>query len=66
MLKPRCTSSLQGMGKSLADAGSRKGQEELYGSQTEDESSDMSPPGDSARLSMAHRCVKELDQNPVA
>jgi len=53
------------MGELLADPGSRKGNKELYGSQTEDESPDMSPPGDPARLSMAHRCVKELNENPV-
>lgn len=61
MLKPRCTSSLQGMGKPLVDPGSRKGQEEPYGSQTEDESPYVSPPGNSGRLSTAHRGEKELD-----
>jgi hypothetical protein len=66
MLKPWRTSSLQGMGKSLADPGSRKGKEELYGSQTEDKSPYMSLISDSACLSMAQRGENELDQGPVA
>jgi len=65
-LKPWRTSSLQGMGKSLADSGSRKGNKELYGSQTEDKSPYMSLISDSACLSMAQRGEKELDQGPVA